>query len=45
MKFAWRLLLSVMVLGLVTAACGSTNDQTPSSQPQGPALIMFYTDG
>jgi hypothetical protein len=42
----YRFLLWVLVLlGVaITAAC-STNDPSEQPNPQGPALVMFYTDG
>jgi hypothetical protein len=42
MKNRWHLLLWLLLVGVVIAAC-STN--APANQPQGPALVMFYTEG
>lgn len=48
MKSKWHWLGWLLLLSLLTAACSpNTEDREESStiQLQGPALIMFYTDG
>ena len=45
MKSGWRLLLWLSLMAMITAACNTDNVDTPTNQPQGPALVMFYTEG
>lgn len=45
MRVWWRLLLLMLLIGGVTAACGGeTAEETGQPQLTGPALVMFYTD-
>ncbi len=43
MKLFWQLMSVAFVL-VVAAACVGNADTAVSPQPEGPALIMFYTD-
>lgn len=45
LKGRWQWLLWLLLVEVVTAACSTDTTKAPSSQPQGPALLMFYTDG
>ncbi len=40
----WVLIWMLLVLAL-TAACSPDISQAPTNQLQGPALVMFYTEG
>jgi hypothetical protein len=43
----YRFLLWVLALLslAITAACSTNDPSEQTNQPQGPALVMFYTDG
>ena len=47
MKNRWKLWLWLLLLAAtITAACsGGETSEAPADQPQGPALVMFYTEG
>ena len=45
MKNGLKLLVWLLLTAMVTAACGTDTGEVPANQPQGPALVMFYTDG
>lgn len=46
MKYVFRLLaLSLLLLPVLIACAGSAAEETQAPlQPEGPALVMFYTD-
>jgi len=45
MKNGFWVLIWMLLLLAFTAACSTNTSQPPASQPQGPALVMFYTEG
>lgn len=45
MKMGWHLLVLLLFVGGVVAACsGEKAKETEQPQLTGPALVMFYTD-
>lgn len=45
MKNGLRLLLWLLLTMVATAACRTDSNEAPANQPQGPSLVMFYTEG
>lgn len=45
MKNGVKLLLWLFLTAVITAACSTNSAKAPDNQPQGPALVMFYTEG
>jgi len=45
MKNGFRVLVWMLLMLALTAACSTNTSEAPASQPQGPALVMFYTEG
>jgi hypothetical protein len=45
MKNGFWVLIWMLPVVALTAACSPDTSQPPANQPQGPALVMFYTEG
>lgn len=45
MKNLLKWLLWAVITAVFTTACSTSSTEPAVNQPQGPALVMFYTEG